>query len=61
MALQECESSEPYEGLITEYKFLGAAEAHRGYVQLYVCIREGYHAEKIFKESCAGHLVVQAN
>ena len=59
-SLQECESPEPYEDLIIQYKFLGAAEAHRGYVQLYVRIREGFHAEVIRAENLAGHPVVQA-
>jgi len=60
LALQECESGEPYEGLIPQYKFLGAAEAHRGCVQLYVRIQEGLHAEGIRDESFAVHPVVQA-
>ena len=57
---QECESREPYEGLITQYKFLGAAEAHRGYVQLYVRIREGFHAEVVRDENLARNPVVKA-
>ena len=45
-ALQECEGSEPYDAVLgRQYKFLGAAGAHRGYVQLYARIRDGLHAE----------------
>jgi endonuclease/exonuclease/phosphatase (EEP) superfamily protein YafD len=60
LALQECEGSEPYEGLIRQYKFLGAAEAHRGYVHLYVRTRQGLQAERIFETSSVGNPVVQA-
>ena len=61
-ALQECESSEPYDAVLgRQYKFLGAAGAHRGYVQLYVRIRDGLHAEVARGESLHGQPVVQAS
>ena len=60
-ALQECESREPYQHLITQYTCLGAAEAHCGYVQPHVRLREGFHAEGICEESLSGHSVVQVS
>ena len=61
-ALQECEGSEPYDAVLgRHYKFLGAAGAHRGYVQLYVRIRDGLHAQVARGEDLHGQPVVQAS
>ena len=61
-ALQECEGSEPYDAVLgRHYKFLGAAGAHRGYVQLYVRIRDGLHAQVARGEDLHGQPFVQAS